>query len=297
MTTLMAVPNVSEGRDPATLDALSEAFAADNDAPPGVRLLDRHADPDHHRAVYTLAGPTGRLAPALLAGARVAVDRIDLTTPRGLHPHVGAIDVVPIVHPDAARRGPAVVEALLTAELLAGELDLPVFLYGVLAGGRTRAELRRGGAAELLRRITAGELTPDFGPARPHPTAGAVLVAARPPLVAFNLELAPPADPDTARRIAAAIREGGLQGLPGVRAIGLGLAARGGRAQVSCNVEDADRVPLAAVVAAVARHAPVVSAELVGLAPRAAFDGFPADVPLPGFDPARHIIENALTNH
>jgi glutamate formiminotransferase/glutamate formiminotransferase/formiminotetrahydrofolate cyclodeaminase len=293
-TTLLAVPNVSDGRDPATLDAVSDAFAG---ASPAVRVLDRHADSDHHRAVYTLSGPPGLLAQALLAGARVAVERIDLATPRGLHPHVGAVDVVPIVHLDVARRGAAVVEALLTAELLASELDLPVFLYGVLAAGRTRAELRRGGAPALRRRISTGELTPDFGPRRLHPTAGAVLVAARPPLVAFNLELGPPADADTARSVAAAIREGGLQGLPGVRAIGLALAARGGRAQVSCNVEDTARVPLAAVVAAVARHAPVVAAEVVGLAPRAAFDGFPPDLPLPGFDPARQIIENALANH
>ncbi len=294
MTPLIAVPNVSDGRDPATLEAIGRAFTS---TPAPIRLLDRHADPDHHRAVYTLAGPPGDLGPALLEGARAAIARIDLTTSRGLHPFVGAVDVVPLVHLEPATRGAAVVEALLTADLLASELDLPVFLYGPLAGGRTRAELRRGGPAELARRIAAGELTPDFGPARLHPTAGAVLVGARPPLVAFNLELAPPADRETAARIAALIRQDGLQGLPGVRAIGLFLAAGGGRAQVSVNVEDTAAVPLAAVVAAVARHAPIAAAELVGLAPRAAFDGFPADLPLPGFDPARHIIENALTNH
>jgi glutamate formiminotransferase/glutamate formiminotransferase/formiminotetrahydrofolate cyclodeaminase len=290
MSTLLAVPNVSEGRDPAALAAIGRAFGGTA----GARVLDRHADVDHHRAVFTLAGAPGRLAPALLEGARAAVERIDLATPRGLHPHVGAIDVVPVVHLDPTLRGAAVVEALLTAELLASELGLPVFLYGPLAGGRTRAEIRRGGSLELLRRITLGELRPDFGPARPHPTAGAVLVGARPPLVAFNLELAPPAGLDAARRIAAAIRDGGADGLPGVRAIGLALASRGGRAQVSVNVEDPGAVPLALVVAAVARHAPVAAAELVGLAPRAAFDGFPADLPIPGFDPARHIVENAL---
>jgi glutamate formiminotransferase len=292
MNPLMSVPNVSDGRDPATLDAIGRAFART----PGVRLLDRHADADHHRAVYTLAGPPGRLAEALLDGAREALARVDLTTPRGLHPYVGAVDVVPIVHLEPALRGAAVVEALLAAELLSGDLGLPVFLYGELAGGRTRADLRRGGPAELWRRVAAGELRPDFGPGRPHPTAGAVLVGARPPLVAFNLELAPPADRETARRVAAVIREGGLHGLPGVRAIGLVLAGRGGRAQVSVNVEDVRAVPLADVVAAVAREAPVAAAELVGLAPRAAFDGFPAGVPIPGFDPARHLIENALAH-
>ena len=290
MTPLMSVPNVSEGRDAQALSAIADAFASTA----GVRLLDRHTDPDHHRTVFTLAGSPGRLAPALLAGARAAVERIDLATPRGIHPHVGAVDVVPLVHLDRATRGAAVAEALLTAELLGSELGLPVFLYGLLAGGRTRAELRRGGPEALSRRIADQELTPDFGPARPDPRAGAVLVGARPPLVAFNLELAAPADEATARKIAAAIREGGPEGLPGVRAIGLALASRGGRAQVSVNVEDAQAVPLAAVVAAVARHAQPAAAELVGLAPSAAFDGFPADLPIPGFDPARHILENAL---
>ncbi len=292
MMILMSVPNVSEGRDAAKLAAIAGAYTAD----PVVRLLDRHADPDHHRAVYTLAGPPGRLAQALLQGARVAIDRIDLTAPRGLHPHVGAVDVVPIVHLDPQRRGAAVVEALLTADLLATELDLPVFLYGALAGGRTRAELRRGGLPELTRRLNAKELAPDFGPRRPHPTAGAVLVAARPPLVAFNLELEPPAGLHQARRIAAEIRQGAAGGLPGLRAIGLVLAGRDGRAQVSCNVEDPTHLRLADVVAAVARHAPIASAELVGLAPRAAFEGFPQDLPITGFDPARHVIENALAS-
>ena len=144
-------------------------------------------------------------------------------------------------------------------------------------------------------RMASGELEPDFGPDRPHPTAGAALVGARPPLVAFNLLLAPPATLDDARAIAAAVREGGAEGLVGVRAIGLPLASRDA-VQVSLNVEDPVATPLRAVVAAVRRHAAIAEAELVGLAPRAAFDGFPDDVPIPGFDPARHLIENALGN-
>lgn len=274
-TTLLAVPNVSEGSDRAVLGAIGAAFAAG-----GARLLTRapHADPDHDRAVFTLAGAPGALAPALLAGAREAVTRIDLRAHHGLHPHVGAVDVVPVVHLDDARRGAACAEALVTADLLGAELGLPVFLYGALAGGRTRAELRRGGPRGLAARMASGELVPDFGPPRPHPSAGAALVAARPPLVAFNVELAPPATAADARRIASVIREGGAEGLPGVRAIGLGLAHRGGVAQVSTNVEDHRRVPLADLVAAVARHAPVAESELVGLAPRAAFDGWPPDL-------------------
>ena len=289
MPTLLAVPNVSEGRDAATLEALSEAFEQ-----PGVRLLDVHSDRDHHRSVFTLAGPPGALAPALLAGARETIKRIDVTTERGAHPHVGALDVAPIVHLDHSTRGAACAEALVAADLIAYELGVPVFLYGVLAGGRTRTAIRKGGIAALSERMTSGELRPDFGPPRAHPTAGATLVAARPPLVAFNVELAPPAMLDTAKQIAAAIREGGPEGLPGVRAIGVRLDASGGRAQVSTNVENPAELPLARVVEAVAMHARVARAELVGLAPRAALAGFPQHVPMPGFDPARQVIEQAL---
>jgi glutamate formiminotransferase len=226
----------------------------------------------------------------VLAGARAAVERIDLRAERGVHPHVGALDVAPVVYLDDERRGAATAEALTLAERLGEEAALPVFLYGVLAGGRTRAELRRGGIAELTRRMAAGELVPDFGPCRPHPTAGAVLVAARPPLVAFNLELAPPATLQDARAIAAAIREGGSEGLPGVRALGIELTEQGAVAQVSTNVEDHRAVALADVVAAVARHAAVSACELVGLAPALAFDGFPDDVPVRG----RRTVEEAL---
>jgi glutamate formiminotransferase/glutamate formiminotransferase/formiminotetrahydrofolate cyclodeaminase len=203
---------------------------------------------------------------------------------------VGALDVAPVVHLDGGDRGAACAEALVLGDLLGRELDLPVLLYGALAGGRTRAELRRGGADALGDRLRGGELQPDFGPGQRHPTGGVALVAARPPLVAFNLELAPPASVDDARRIAARIREGGPEGLAGVRALGLALAERG-IAQVSTNVEDPRTTPLAAVVEAVRAHAPVARAELVGLAPEAAFDGFPDDVPIPGHDPARHLIE------
>lgn len=282
---LLAVPNVSEGRDLAAVAAIGAAYLRG-----GARLLDTHADRDHHRAVHTLAAPPGVLAGALLEGARAAIARIDLTTERGIHPHVGALDVAPVVFLDEARRGAACAEALAAAERLGEEAGLPVFLYGLLAGGRTRAFLRRGGLPELTRRIHARELTPDFGPARPHPTAGAVLVAARAPLVAFNLELAPPATLEDARAIAARVREGGVDGLPGVRALGLELTAQGGTAQVSTNVEDHRAVPLAALLAAVERHAPVAACELVGLAPARAFDGFPEAVPVKG----RRTVEEAL---
>jgi glutamate formiminotransferase/glutamate formiminotransferase/formiminotetrahydrofolate cyclodeaminase len=270
---LLAVPNVSEARDAAILDAIGAAFAAG-----GARVLDRHADPDHNRAVFTLAAEPGTLHEALAGGARAAIERIDLTGHEGLHPHIGAIDVAPVVFRAPEQRGAAAAEALALADAL-GELGLPVFLYGLLADGRTRAELRKGGASGLTQRM-AGGLEPDFGPATMHPTAGAVLVAARPPLVAFNLELGPQATGADARAIARALREGGAQGLPGLRAIGLTLAARDGVAQVSCNVEDYEALPLARLLEAVERHAPVTEAELVGLAPRAAFEGWPERVPI-----------------
>ena len=288
MSLLLSVPNVSEGRDRAVLDAIGAAFAT------GARVLDRHEDEDHHRAVFSLAGDPGTLSGALLAGARESVARIDLRADRGQHPHIGAIDVVPLVHVSDAERGAACAEALVTAELLASELALPVFLYGVLAGGRTRAQIRRGGIANLAARIADEELTPDFGPRRLHPSAGAVLVAARPPLVAFNLELAPPAHLGTAREVAASIREGGREGLAGLRAIGIELESRERTAQVSMNVEDPYSLPLAAIVDSVSRHADVAAAEIVGLTPRAALEGFPAELEIRGFDPARQIIENHL---
>lgn len=307
---LLAVPNVSEGRDRNTIEAISDAFCS-----AGARLLDVHSDPDHHRSVFTLTGAPGQLSSALLRGFEEAVARVGIADGRGQHPHVGAIDVAPIVYPGPSGRGAAVAEALLLADLVGSRLEVPVLLYGSLAGGRTRAEIRAGGAPALAQRIEERQLSPDFGPRSLHPTAGATLIAARPPLVALNLELAPPAGPARAREIAALIREGGAEGLPGLRAIGItlrrggvrGAARRGADAgevrqgadareagQVSMNVEEPSRLPLREVVEAVRRHADIAAGELVGLAPSAAFDGFPADLPMPGLDRSRHLIENAL---
>jgi glutamate formiminotransferase len=325
---LLAVPNVSEGRAQATVRAIAEAFTEDDRA----RLLDVHSDMDHHRSVFTLAGVQGDLSQALLAGTRTAIEQIDVGVDRdpadiGEHPHVGAVDVIPVVYLDAAQRGAACAEALVVGYEVGDRLGVPVFLYGELAGGRTRAQLRGGGGKALAARIAAGELQPDFGPPRLHPTAGATLVAAREPLVAFNLELAAPAKLEDARHVASLIREGGAEGLPGVRAIGIPLRCAGqdsaGKrqgndagagegvfsssatqarvasyagmvAQVSMNVERPLEVPLRTVVEAVRRHAEIGRGEIVGLAPRAALEGFPEDVPLTGFDPGVHTIEKAL---
>ena len=334
---LLAVPNVSEGRDAATLESIAAAFGTPAGATPGTTsgggtLLDMHADPDHHRAVLTLATlpntlPDAMFADAILAGAAAAIERIDVIHgehPRGEHPHVGALDVMPLVYLHPGMRGTACALALLIADRISDELRVPVFLYGELAGGRTRAQLRTGGIDALRERMASGEQRPDFGPSTLHPTAGATLVAAREPLVAFNLELSPPATVADAQRIAALIREGGAEGLPGLRAIGVSLEAPVApptapaalpaapsaapaapapaapapaappRAQVSMNVERPLELPLRAVIEAVRRHAEVAAGELVGLAPRAAFENFPDDLAMPALDPERQVIENAL---
>jgi glutamate formiminotransferase / 5-formyltetrahydrofolate cyclo-ligase len=284
---LLSVPNVSEGGEAATIDAIGRAFAP-------ATVLNVHTDPDHGRSVFSLAARQGELAQALLSGAQAAMARIDLRRHRGAHPHVGAIDVAPVVYLHETTRGAACAEALTAAALIGEELSIPVFLYGELAtadGHRERAALRAGGPAKLSERMASGELRPDYGPSRPHETAGALLVAARPPLVAFNVDLDTP-DVELAKRIAARLRESG-GGPPGVRAIGLYLPERA-RAQVSFNVQDHRAVPLGTLVEEVASEAPIAEAELVGLAPTAAFDGFPEDVPLREFDPDLHLIENAL---
>jgi glutamate formiminotransferase/glutamate formiminotransferase/formiminotetrahydrofolate cyclodeaminase len=288
---MLAIPNFSEGRDAGMISDLARALTS----VAGVRLIDTHTDPDHNRTVYTLTelgpGPPARLAASLAAGAARAIELLDIATHEGLHPHVGLLDVAPIVYMDESERGAACAQALVLADELGSGLKIPVFLYGALTDWRvTRAQIRRGGPSALQQRIESREATPDFGPRRLHPRAGAVLVSARPPLIAFNVELAPPATLVTARRIAALIREGGAEGLPAVKAIGLTLPHRDDVAQISTNVEDYHRTNLAAVVSAIARHATPVRAEVVGVPPRAAFDGFPDELPVRN----RRHLEDAL---
>lgn len=287
---MLAIPNFSEGRDPQSIASLARALTSVE----GVRLLDTHSDPDHNRTVYTLfGGAHTSLADSLTAGAARAIELLDIVTHDGIHPHVGMLDVAPIVYMEDSERGAACAQALVLGERLGSELGIPVFLYGALTDWRvTRAAVRRGGPRALQTRIDSGEMTPDFGPRRLHPRAGAVLVGARPPLIAFNVELAPPATLDTARRIAALIREGGAEGLPAVRAIGLTLPHRDDVAQISANVEDYRRTNLAALVEAIARHATPARAEVVGVPPKAAFDGFPVDLPVRN----RRYLEDALEN-
>src|SRR5438093_11792358 len=263
---LEAVPNVAKGEDEEVIEAIGRSFGR------GCRLLDTHSDADYGRSVFTLVGAPQALADALVHGARETIARVDVRSHRGVHPCIGSLDVVPVVYLRAEDRAIAHDEALAVANRLAGELELPIFLYGELASAperRERAYFREGGVIELAERLERRELEPDFGPPRLHPTAGASLVAARPPLVAFNLEL-DPEDLERARGIASRVREQG-GGLAGVRAIGVKLE-RQSTVQLSLNVHDPFTVPLGEVVDKARREAAqegvaITAAELVGLAP------------------------------
>jgi glutamate formiminotransferase len=263
---LESVPNFSEGRDTETIAALRSALAARAD------VLDVHADADHNRSVFTLVADDADLVDSLLAGIACARDRIDLRRHMGAHPRIGAADVVPVVpvrQGDDRRAGAA---ARQLAQRIGEELELPVFLYGDSAPGRGPAFFRRGGPDELQRRIDRGELAPDYGPRRLDARAGGVIVGARRPLIAFNVNLRTD-DVQIAREIASSVRETG-GGFPGVRALGLALPSAG-HAQVSMNVEDYEAAALHDILArveaeAAARGVGVAGSELVGLMPAAA---------------------------
>src|SRR5215213_5233911 len=180
---LEAVPNFSEGRDRTTIDAIGAALARH------AELLDVHTDPDHNRSVFTLVAGDAGIVDALVAGVAEARERIDLRRHEGAHPRIGAADVVPVVPIDLADMDRARSAARRVAERIAADLVLPVFVYGELAPGRGPAFFRRGGTEELARRLESGELAPDFGPPRLDERAGAVIVGARRPLIAFNVDL------------------------------------------------------------------------------------------------------------
>ena len=280
---LESVPNFSEGRDRATLDALASALSA------RARLLDVHADADHNRSVFTLVADEDRLLEALVTAIACARERIDLREHEGAHPRVGAADVVPVVPVRPADMQRAKRAALALAERIGGELELPVFVYGELAPGRGPAFYRAEGLEGLRQRVESGELAPDFGPDRIDERSGAVLVGARRPLIAFNVNLR--GELAAAREIASAVRERD-GGFPGVRALGLELP-RAGLVQVSMNVEDWEAAALNELLAAIeheasARGAEVVGSELVGLMPGgAAAAAAGAALRIDGFDASR----------
>lgn len=278
MLPLESVPNFSEGRDRATIDAI--AGALDTHA----RLLDVHADADHNRSVFTLVGDESELVAALLAGIGVAIERIDLRRHEGAHPRIGAADVVPIV-PIAPRDLPRAQRcAAELGERIGRELGLPVFVYDPPARGP--AFYRTG---DLASRLASGDLVSDYGPGEPHETAGGLILGARRPLIAFNVNLR--GDVAGAREIAALVRERG-GGFPGVRALGLELPSRG-LVQVSMNVEDWEAAALHEIVdrirvEAASRDLVVVDSELVGLMPAgAAASAAGALLGVDGFDASR----------
>jgi glutamate formiminotransferase len=290
---LETVPNFSEGRDQQTVEAIGAALGRHAD------LLDVHADADHNRSVFTLVGSEIELADALLAGVACATERIDLRRHEGAHPRIGAADVVPLVPLTPGDMPRAREAAQATAARIADELGLAVFLYGELGSGRGPAFFRRGGPAQLQRRIDAGEVKPDFGPGRLDAAAGGVLVGARPPLIAFNVNLASN-DVEVARAIARVVREAD-GGFPGVRALGLDLPAAG-LVQVSMNVEDWEAAALHEIVAriegeAAERGVAVARAELVGLMPAgAAAAAAGSALRIEGFDASR-VLELRLLEH
>lgn len=235
-------------------------------------MLDIHSDADHHRSVYTVVADADDLVHSLLDGIARAAERIDLRRHDGIHPRIGAADVVPIVPIGEARMELARDVAIALGQRVGTELGLPVFLYGESGGGKRPAFFRQGGPAELQRRIDAGDVKPSFGPARLDPRAGGVLIGARPLLIAFNIDLAT-GSVDDANAIAAAVRES-RGGMRGVQALGLLLPASG-RVQVSLNVIDVDAAPLVDVVdrvrdLATRRGVELGPSELVGLMPEVA---------------------------
>lgn len=288
---LLAVPNVSEGRELEKVHRLVDSFLDP------AALLDFHFDQVHNRTAVTVAGDEVALRGSLEAGARAAVAEIDMTVHEGAHPCIGSLDVCPVVFlRDEDRAGARELAAEL-GRWIGDELGVPVFLYGELAATderRERAFFREAGLERLTARMEEDALAPDFGPTRPHPTAGATLVTARPPLAAFNVFLDSP-DARLARLVAAGLRESG-GGLPGVRAIGLAFE---GVTQVSTNVHDPLSVPLALVVEEVRKlaaplGAQATSAEIVGLVPEAALREFPDDVAFLDPDLNSHLLERRL---
>lgn len=286
---------MSEGRRPEVVARLASAAASG----PGVRLLDVSSDPDHNRTVLTLAGESQGLHESLLALYAAALSEIDLTRHQGVHPRVGAVDVVPFVPLGDTPMEVAVAAAERLASEVARRFGLPVYLYERAAGRperRALADIRRGGFEGFPAKIADPAWEPDHGPARVHPTAGVTVIGARFFLIAFNAVLET-ADVAVARTIARKVRESG-GGLAAVRALGVYLASRG-RAQVSMNLVDYRRTPVLAALDRVRREAEalgtrVLETEVIGLVPEEAALGVVRDaLLLPGFS-ARSLIEGCL---
>ena len=295
MSIIESVPNISEGRRADVLEAVAAAVRASGPA----RLIDVSADPDHNRAVLTLAGAPEDVRRAVEALVAACLERIDLRRHRGGHPRMGAVDVIPFVPVRDATMDDCVGLARRTGEAIAARHGLPVYLYEHAATAphrRNLADVRRGGFEGFAEKMRDPLWRPDFGPARVHPTAGCVAVGARPFLIAFNVNLAT-ADLEIARAIARAVRASS-GGLPCVKAMGVLLQDRR-QAQVSMNLTDFRVTPLRRAFDAVRQEAAgrgvdVAGSEIVGLVPEAAlFEDAEAILRLEGFTPDR-VLERRL---
>ena len=288
---LECVPNVSEGRSRETVAALGRAITQ----VPGVRLASVHIDPDHHRSVFTFLGAPEAVQAAALALARAVFAQVDMRAHQGIHPRLGALDVLPFVPLRGLGMAEATTVARAVAARLAEDHQLPVYLYGAAAtapGRRSLLAVRAGQYEGLPTRLADPSWRPDYGPARFDPRLGAVLVGARDVLVAYNVWLEGD-DLAAARAIARAVRES-AGGLPALQALGARLTRRG-LVQVAMNLLDyrVTSLPQAfdAVRAEAARRGiGVRRGELVGLAPQAAFAGrSPESVGLVDFDEAGYL--------
>lgn len=295
-TIVECIPNFSEGRDAAIIEALTAAVRS----VPGVWLLDRTSDPDHHRSVLTFAGDPHAICEAAFQTIRMARERIDLRRHEGVHPRIGAADVVPFVPLQDATMEDCNRLARLLGERVGQELQIPVFLYEQTASHPDRARLesvRQGGLPGLRARMAADpNWRPDFGPSRLHETAGAIAIGARPPLIAFNVNLHT-AELTIAKTIAHTVRQSS-GGLPCVKALGVPLASRS-LVQVSMNLTDYRVTSMATAFLAVNTEAAklgvdIAGSELIGLVPQAALDqAAAAFLQLDRFDPSS-ILETKL---
>lgn len=295
MPLIECVPNVSEGRRLEVVDALAEAVGRT----PGVRLLDRSSDASHNRSVLTMAGDGPALQAAVVALFEAALPVIDLRAHRGEHPRLGAVDVVPFIPIEGVTMAECVALARGTAAAVADRFGVPVFLYEEAATSPARRNLediRRGQFEALAARMATAEWAPDFGPGQPHPTAGATVIGARMPLIAFNVNLATDRL-DVARQIAAAVRHSS-GGFRYVKAMGVRLEDRG-IVQVSMNLTNYEKTPIVRVFDAVKHEAArygvaVLESEIVGLVPAAALIAAAAHVlQLAAFTPDQ-VLETRL---
>jgi len=300
MTKLIeCIPNFSEGRDPAIIAALVEAASG----VPGAALLDHSSDPSHNRTVVTIMGGPEGVAEAAFRLAKTARDTIDLTRHSGQHPRMGAADVIPFVPLRGCGLADCAAISKMVGARIAAELGIPVFLYEASATAPNRrnlADIRRGGFEGMADKLLRAEWAPDYGPRRPHPTAGVTAVGARPPLVAFNVNLSTP-DVAVAKAIARAVR-GSSGGYRYCKAIGVKLEGRN-TAQVSMNMVNCDETPIYRVFEAIRAEARrwgahITGSELVGLAPaRALVDCAEYYLKIEDFDYDRQVLENYLLDH